>query len=292
MASTKEIIFQNSFSDDAHQLLQGVKLPPQPKVILELSKELQRPDTSFSKIQDLLSKDAALSAKVLKLVNSPLFRNEKKVESLERALTRLGLLSFYTLVLSTCLKEIFDNSENKNHTLWEHTQIVAGLAKYIAELTNLVSSEHAYMAGLFHDSAFPILMAKDDHFEKVMKVDIEQGGDIEKLELESCSCQTSHTVIGHILAKSWGLPNDVCEAILLHHTPDLTLFSNTNSRILGMIIMLSDHLARQHKQKNILEQDTEEPAVITTIRQTLNLQDHQIDELLNHIDELIQTSLL
>ena len=120
-------------ADELLSLSQRINLTPQPRILLAISKALRSSQPSFQKINDLLYKDAALSAKVLKLVNSPMFSPEKKIDSIERALTRLGLLNFYTVVLSSCLKAVLSADNKENEQLWKHTQIVSGLCRKVAE---------------------------------------------------------------------------------------------------------------------------------------------------------------
>ena len=105
-------------ADELLSLSQRINLTPQPRILLAISKALRSSQPSFQKINDLLYKDAALSAKVLKLVNSPMFSPEKKIDSIERALTRLGLLNFYTVVLSSCLKAVLSADNKENEQLW------------------------------------------------------------------------------------------------------------------------------------------------------------------------------
>ena len=223
------------------RVVEGVRLPPQPKIILAIQQELRKEDPSFPKIADLLSKDAALSAKVLKVVNSPLFSSGQEIDSISRALSRLGLMNFFTIVLMSSLKDALGNDPLANR-LWEHSEIVAALCREIARKTRVVDPEYAYMAGLFHDAAMPILLKKFDHYEEVMEKVVSTGGDIQAYEVNRGS--THHAVVSYLLARSWGLPDEVIEAIQFHHTDNVQVFSD-RSRTLGCVLMLADQLGRE-----------------------------------------------
>lgn len=287
MIQQGNIASSDDFSDSAFNIVKGVKLPPQPRVLMALTQELQSKEPSFSKIQELLSKDAAIAAKLLKLVNSPIFRQGKKIDSIERALTRLGILSFYTIVLSSCLRDAFGSQNANSEKLWEHSQVVAGAARNIAQLTKATSPEHAYIAGLFHDAALPIILQKDQRFAQIIDMDTTTGGDIHHQE-ELTQLQTHHAIIGNILARSWGLPADVCEAILLHHTSDFDIFSNSESRTLGMITILADALARQHCDGEEARETLDNDELLTFLCQELNIDDDDLEELHEMTCELAQ----
>ena len=287
MSQQENLATANEPPADALNIVQGIKLPAQPIILTALTQELQKPEPSFVKINDLLSKDAAISAKLLKLANSPCFSNGKKIDSIERALTRLGLLNFYTIVLNSCLKESLGNDAH-SEKLWEHTQVVASAAKSIAQISKAASPEYAYMAGLFHDAAIPLILEKDENFLHIIEMDSAIGGNISQFELEHTQIQVHHAVIGNILARSWCLPEDVCEAILFHHTNDFEIFSNGDSRALTIIIMLADVLARKACSVGHNEPTDDDPNTIAFICQELNLDSDDLTELFSQAIEYAQ----
>lgn len=273
--------------DDAFNIVQGVKLPPQPKILMALNQELQQPEPSFNKINELLSKDAALSAKLLKLANSPSFSNGKKLDSIERALTRLGLMNFYTIVLNSSLKECLGNNPN-SEKLWEHTQVVSSIAREIAEISKAASPEYAYMAGLFHDAAIPLILEKDENYIHVVEMDTRIGGEVSRFEAEHTQIHTDHATVGNLLARSWSLPEDVCEAILFHHTNDFDILSNGDSRALTMILTFADMLARKACMAEHNESTEDDPRTIAFICEDLNLDRDDLSELFHFAIECAQ----
>ena len=235
------------FDSNMTKLVEGIKLPPQPKIILAINREIQSDSASIQRIAELVSQDAALSAKVLKVVNSPLFGVRQEIDSINFAVSRMGMKNFYCVVLSSCLRDSM-GIDKKTERLWQHTALVAKLCESIAKKVSGVAPEKAYMVGLFHDAAIPIIAKKyKTAYETLEKVAI-QGGDINTFEEQAYG--TRHAVIGYLLARSWGLPDDVAEAIQYHHTTDLSLFPDAASAQLGRILMLADHLSREAAEEN------------------------------------------
>ena len=238
---------QKSFDVAITDLVEGVKLPPQPKVIMAINREIQKDDPSFARISELISHDAALSAKVLKVVNSPYFSGGRNITSINTALSRLGLNNFFCVVLSSCLKDAMGVDE-VTERLWDHTLLVAKLCEEIARKCRDVSLEQAYIAGLFHDASIPLLMQKHKSFIEVLEMTVARGGEIDLFEEQNFS--TNHALISYLLARSWGLPEAVVNAIRFHHTFDLEAFTDEGSKTLGAILMLADHFSRVVAEEN------------------------------------------
>lgn len=223
-------------------LVERVKLPAQPKVLLAIGDEMKKEHPSFERIAGLIEQDPALAARVLKVVNSPFYRTSAHtLPSMIQALSILGLRNFYCVVLASCLRNVVGVTE-ATISLWNHTLVVAKTCEMIARTTRMASPEAAYMAGLFHDSSIPMLLEKEPRFEQSMRMVVSLGGDIGAFEQKNFN--TSHAVVSYLLARSWHLPEVVCDAIQQHHSSDLTVFPTDQSRRLGAALMLADHLAR------------------------------------------------
>jgi len=260
----------------AADLIEGIKLPPQPKIILSVNREIQKDEPSFQRIAEFVNQDAALSAKVLKIVNSPLFGTRKEISSIKLAVSRMGMKNFYCVVLSSCLRDSM-GIDDKTERLWQHTTLVAKLCESIAKKIRGGAPEKAYMVGLFHDAAIPIIANKYKAAFETLEKDAIHGSDINAFEEQTYG--TQHAVMGYLLARSWGLPDDVAEAIQFHHTTDLSLFSNTASAQLGGILMLADHLSREVAEENE-DTDFQDPA-------WNNIEDKVLSELALDKDDML-----
>ncbi|MBF0284437.1 MAG: HDOD domain-containing protein [Magnetococcales bacterium] len=212
----------------ARSLLAGVKLPPQPKVVMDLSAEIRKPDPNFDKMVTLLSGDPALSAKLLRVVNSPLYGLTRRVDSLRHALSLLGMKNFFGIVLATALRDaLLGSKENANskpmEDFWTYSMVVARITKYLIVrnpmLGELVGADQAYLAGLFHDCAIPMFIGKHPDYAETVRTAKENRQNIFDAEEERYGAH--HGAIGFMIARSWELPDPVCQAIRYHHYPYL-----------------------------------------------------------------------
>lgn len=232
-------------------LVQGVKLPPQPRIVLAINEELKLTDPSFAKISELASKDAALAAKILKVINSPYYAVGHEIKTIKQALALLGIRNFQTIVITSSLKEIMGGNDEVTEMLWDHSLLVACLGRAIAQKVRGVDPESAYLAGLFHDAAVPLLMKKFGGYIEVLEMEVARGGKI--AEFEQTKFKAHHAVAGFLLARSWGVADDVVEAIQFHHVDNLALYTNPSARMLGAVLMLADQMARETSQDNELK---------------------------------------
>jgi len=229
-----------------------VKLPPQPKVLLALNEEIKKKEPSFDKIATLIEQDPSMVAKVLKIVNSPFYSSSgNEMVSMVRALSILGLRNFVCVVLASCLKDIVGVTE-ETMRIWNHSLLVAKLCESIASQMGVAPPDAAYMAGLFRDSSVPLLLEKEPRYSEVMEMLIVDGGDVDAFE--ESNFDTSHSIMSYLLARSWNMPEAVCDAIQMHHCSDFSVFSSAESRRLGAVLMLADQLVRENARKDMAEE--------------------------------------
>lgn len=228
-----------------------VKLPPQPKVLLALNEEIKKEQPSFENIAALIEQDPSMVAKVLRIVNSPFYRTSSdEMISMVQALCILGLRSFVCVVLASCLKDMVGVTE-KTTRIWNHTLVVAKTSELLARKLGVVAPEAAYMTGLFHDSSVPLLLEKEPRYDEVMRMLVSRGGDIDAFEEQHFD--TSHSIMSYLLARSWSLPEAVCDAIHMHHSCDFSVFPSSESRCLAAVLMLADQLVRENMRKSLNE---------------------------------------
>lgn len=199
------------------------RLPSVPALYMEMVAQLQNPDVDLSDVAATIAKDIAMTAKILKLVNSAYFGLRREVTSSDEAVAYLGVNTLKTLVLGIHVFSQFEGKKDGGFSLdrlWAHSLQVAVLAKQISQTENpsLALAEEAFVAGMLHDAGQLVLTANlGPQYEAVIqKARAEQT----PLEVaEAAVLGTDHAEIGGYLLGLWGLPVPVVEAIALHHTP-------------------------------------------------------------------------
>ena len=202
-------------------------LPSLPSIYTEIMNELHSPDASIQKIGKIISKDVAMTAKVLQLVNSAYFCLPCHISSPEQAVVILGLDTIKSLVLVIQIFAKFELRKWPRHfldQLWNHNMVTGQVAKMIAKKENQdqVIIDHAFMAGMLHDSGKLILASSFPEQYKEIAA-LAQGKKDMVWETEGQIFGISHAEVGAYLMELWGLPIPIIEAIAYHHSPDQCL---------------------------------------------------------------------
>ena len=276
-------------------LLKGISIPTQPKIVLDLMDLFKLPDPDSGKIVKLISADVALSAKMLKLANSPLFRASTKVDSINHALMRLGSKNFYNLVLVSSLQSTFKTRKEDQvliDALWDHSLKIAKVCELIAneshELKGLAPPDLAYMTGLFHDCSIPLMLGKFDDYRDVFFLVLNNAMSI---EMEDKQFSTNHALASYLMAKTWYLPVPVCRAILSHHD---SVYEQKNGEVadkkLWAILGFAESLTPMKEEECFHRQEIIDDEWIFrhgTIIDELYLSEERMERLTAAIDRLV-----
>ncbi|MCC6492918.1 MAG: HDOD domain-containing protein [Pirellulales bacterium] len=199
-------------------------LPSLPGVFLQLVDELRNPEASVQRVGDLISQDVAMTAKVLQLVNSSFFGLTVHVKDVHHAAALLGLNALKPLVLSAGVFRQLETSRvpaELAEQVLEHSVAVGCLARRLADAEGLTrdQADNAMLAGILHDIGKLVLA---DHFgrEYAAVCLAAETADIPLLDAELDQFAASHADIGGYLLGLWGLPQDLIEAVALHHDPN------------------------------------------------------------------------
>lgn len=212
-------------------------LPTIPVVATQVLALLDDPDVSIEEIADLMLSDQVMTARVMKLINSPVYRPAQEVTSLKRALVYLGLRHVRELALTTSVINAFDGESGalELSAFWEHSFGVGMVSKVIARKVGYLDLEKAYIAGIIHDLGEVFLSNfVQEPFAEVLEYIKKHPVSLFAAEAEMLG--TTHCEIGLCMARKWNFPETYCEVISLHHTPA----EATVDPILCAIVNLSD----------------------------------------------------
>ena len=198
-------------------------LPSLPALHDELTAALESEDTSRVTIEQIVSKDAAMAAKILQLANSAFIGAHGSVSSLREAVSLIGAEMVRSLALSIHVISMFDSKSQVAQFLpglWEHSLLVASLAKGIALVQTGKKSvaEESFSAGLLHDVGKIVLFAEmPDEYRKVLERIDGLTRSLHPLECEFIGC--SHEQVGAYLIGIWGLPTSIVGPVEFHSRP-------------------------------------------------------------------------
>jgi HD-like signal output (HDOD) protein/CheY-like chemotaxis protein len=203
------------------------KLPSLPHVYLQLNQELRRPEPELHKIDELIGADMAMTAKILKLVNSAFFCLPCEISRASHAIKLLGLDTLRALVLTAHVFEQFDSrllTPEDVQQISDHSLAVSNSARKIAlfEHADQRTQDESFTAGLLHDAGKLILASTlgkkySEVLEHREKADI--GLYAAEFDLLGCS----HAQVAAYLFGLWGLPGTIVEAVAWHHDPSESL---------------------------------------------------------------------
>lgn len=207
---TEEQILE-SFLDDLEN--NRLVLPTLPEVALKVRDAVEKEDASAGEISKIISTDAALSARLLQVCNSPLYRTRTPVENLQTAIARLGNLQVRNLVSSMVMQQMFqatsDVLDKKMRATWEHSTNVASIS-YVLAATSGVPKDQAMLAGLIHDiGALPIIVHAED-IDELRDDPALLDKIIRKL----------HTIIGEKILRDWEFPQSLIDVAAQHENLD------------------------------------------------------------------------
>jgi HD-like signal output (HDOD) protein len=143
-----------------------ITLPTLPEVALRVRDTVERETATAREIARVVSTDAAVSARLLQVVNSPLYRGRTQIDNIQMAVTRLGGRLVRSLVVCLAMQQIFQatsgNLDRRFRRIWENSVQVAAISRMLAKPLRHLDSEQAMLAGLLHAiGALPILVLAD-----------------------------------------------------------------------------------------------------------------------------------
>lgn len=207
---------------------QIVTLPSPPRHYLALIDLLQSPDSSIQEVAELVSRDVAMTTKLLQLVNSSFFGLPQRVQSPAHAASLLGLKLLRPLVLGAgvfCQSESDALPEHSLEALFEHSIAVGRAAQQIAEdfaPNDLDLHQSTLLAGVVHDVGQVVLASNlPDEYAAILATSRELKIPLYEAELQHLG--TDHACVGAYLLGLWGLPESVIDATAYHHQPELSL---------------------------------------------------------------------
>ncbi len=279
-------------AEQIQQALQGISVPPQPQIMVDLQMEQYMPDPDLEVIARLISQDPGLSGALLKIVNSPYYGLSNKIASIQRAVNLLGSRSIINLINAQSIKgEMSDDTIVTLNRFWDTAQDVAMTCLTLAKRTGSQTVDEAYALGLFHDCGVPLMLKRFPNYMGVLEQAYANAGpDCRVVDTENNAFNTNHAVVGYYTAKSWRLPEHVTDAIANHHNA-LAIFSDESSRNpqlknLLAILKMAEHICSSYRVLGNQSADHEWDAIGHLVLDYVGLSDYDFESLKLSIREL------
>jgi len=180
-----------------------LELPTLPEVALKVRETVEDDNVNARKVADVISSDAALSARLIQVANSPMYRGNKLIEDIQTAVARMGFTVTRDLVIGLAMRQMFqatsDVTDLRLRLTWEHSTQVAGLTTMFCKHFTKLKPDQAMLAGLVHDiGVLPILVRAEEYPEL-----LENPALLDKLTREL------HSRLGTLILDSWDFPKEL-----------------------------------------------------------------------------------
>lgn len=203
---------------------------------------LQDEETSIESVEQVVSSDPAMAAKVIKLANSAFYRHADRHVGIQQALRTIGLDMVKCIALSMAVMESFGNETSSMKGLWRHSHAVALVSGLLGRTRP--EKEGLFTGGLLHDLGRMVLVCRvPDEYLPLYDF----SGYWPDPVLERDSFSMDHCAIGEMVARRWHFPPEVIQIIRHHHEP-----VNRITALVG----LTDQVVAQH-ERGVLSGDFE-----------------------------------
>lgn len=175
-------------------------LPTLPEVALKVREAAEDPDIGIPQLSKVIGNDAALTARIIKVVNSPLLRTNKEITDLQMAVSRLGINYTCNLATGLAMEQMFqatsDVVDRKMREVWNKSTEIAGICHVLCKHYTRLLPDQATLAGLVHQiGVLPILTYAEEHNE-LLTDSISLNHVIEQI----------HPIIGDKILRTWEFP--------------------------------------------------------------------------------------
>lgn len=197
-----------------------VQLPTIPGVVQKLIAALRDPDVDTRTIGEALSRDPVLSAKVLRVANSPHFGARRPMASIDAAVAMIGNQALNRLIVSCGVATAFETTPGIDlRVFWRDASVAATAAHALAPLAK-VDREEAYLCGLLHAIGHLILCRSYPEIADAMFTGFEivRGAELAQIEAECFGID--HRAVGALWAEHLGFPKTVADAIAKAANPN------------------------------------------------------------------------
>ncbi len=178
-------------------------LPTLPEVALRVREAAEDPGVGIPQISKVIGNDAALTARIIKAVNSPLLRSNKEITDLQMAVSRLGINYTCNLATGLAMEQIFqatsDVVDRKMREVWNKSTEIAGICHVLCRHYTRLMPDQATLAGLVHQIGVLSILTYAEEHNELLADSISLNHVIEQI----------HPIIGDKILRTWEFPEPI-----------------------------------------------------------------------------------
>lgn len=191
-----------------NELLEAIEndelvLPTLPEVALRVREAAEDPNISIPALSKVIGNDAALTARVIKVVNSPLLRTNKEITDLNMAISRLGINYTSNLATGLAMEQMFqatsDVIDNKMRDVWNKSTEIAGICHVLCRHFTRLMPDQATLAGLVHQIGILPILTYAEESNALLKDSISLNHIIDRI----------HPILGEKILRAWDFPEQI-----------------------------------------------------------------------------------
>ena len=204
------------------QISQSAKLVSLPDIYLRLKAVLDDPDSNLADLAEVVGNDPAMTARVLRLVNSAYFGLATEIATVSRAISLLGSQEVHDLVLAVSVAESFDGMSNEVMDMsrfWRRSVVCAITGRELASMCNVLDSERLFVAGLLRDIGH-LFIYQTAPLKAQQAIELAQLQNAPLYKAERAVLGVDYAQIGADLMRRWQLPQSLWEPTECHLEPE------------------------------------------------------------------------
>ena len=230
---------------DAERIVTNVlKVAALPAVAIKFSEAIKDPLTSNQDLENIVSEDSALAAKVLMISNSALFNFPSKIDTISKAVTIIGHKQLSEIILSCSIVAMFKDIPQDvidMDMFWRHSIAVATTARILAAARREQNIERFFTAGLLHDIGKLIIFVEAPKYALEVIAKCAETNELVH-KVEKTILGFDHAKLGSMLLKKWKLPDDIISSVYYHHMPSVSSGDVVSPSIIHIADIISHSL--------------------------------------------------
>jgi HD-like signal output (HDOD) protein len=221
---TIEIARRFDMPVDAAEVVNRIgDLPAFPAIAMKALQLSENPNSSARELQGVIAKDQALTARVLRIVNSAMFSFQREISTLSHAVSILGIKAVRSIIVAASMEDMFASGGQQSpglahQLLWQHAWGAALASRVLSNTIRYHNPEEAFTAGLLHDIGKMILLQNYSRpYVQIFNLVRREEKTFAQAEMELLGFTHAH--VGSLAVAKWTFPKQIVEAILYHHDP-------------------------------------------------------------------------